>query len=258
MKTSKLLRRATLAGAFLLLSVATSHAAVIADWSLTLSNPGNTWTNPHNTTSGPRQWTPGLTAGNLVISSLDKGAGVADSSDNTGFGGTVGRHATLDAAIIAEAWITFNIAPETGYDLTINSISAGVTNHARTTGSTATRNNSPHFFQWQVSIDAGAFVNFGDVISPAGTNTVATAYEVIPDSDLFIADGSEAVFRLVAYGDNGQNTNLGKWTLGSHLVGAVVVNGDVATAAVPEPAAYAVIFSGLCFAAVVCRRRPRA
>lgn len=258
MKTSKLIRQAALAGAFLFASAATSHAAVLADWSLTLFSPGNTWPNPHNTTSGPRQWTPGLASDNLVVSSLNKGAGVADASDNTGFGGTIGRHATLEAAIIAEAWVTFTIAPETGYDLTIGSISAGVTNHARTTGAAATRNNSPHNFQWQVSVDGGAFVNFGNVIALTANNTTATAHEVIPDSDLFIADGSEAVFRLVAYGDNGQSNNLGKWMLGSHSVSAVKVNGEVAPAVVPEPAAYAVIFSGLCFAAVACRRRPRA
>ena len=270
MNTRNPLRRTFIFGILILASAAISHAVVLADWSVSLYNQANPNPNRwgdaatgYDTTSGPRHWTPGAVASNLVVGSLDKGAGVADTDTTTDFansvfGGIVGRHASLADAIASQAYMTFSVAPATGYYLTIGGISVGATNYARTTGSASFRSNDPSYFQWQVSIDGGAFVNFGDAINPANNTTTASAREVIPASDLFIADGSEAVFRLVAYGDNAESTNRGRWALGSGTVSAVQIHGEVTPAIVPEPSAYAAIAGGLSLAAVACRRRRRA
>ncbi|HLP25773.1 MAG TPA: PEP-CTERM sorting domain-containing protein [Acidobacteriota bacterium] len=180
----------------------------------------------------------------LATSTLSRGGGISataleNSFNSTGF--TNGA-ASLSAAVSNNDYITFSIAPQAGFQVSIATLDAVF--RRTSTGPTS--------FQWQYSLDAFATAgtNIGDTISFTSTVTNGVAQTQISLSGVTQLQSitGTAVFRLYAWGATGGNFALGRQS-GNDLA----IGGSIS--AVPEPSTYAALFGALALSGVAWRRR---
>lgn len=190
----------------------------------------------------------------LAVSPLTRAAGLGapGSVPHKWVGAAATRYTTMSAALAAENYFTFTLAPEEGFDLSVSSLTY-VPIASGTTGINA--------FQWQYSVDGGAWTDFGAVTNYTASTGVVTQ---IDGADFDVLSGSTATFRLVAWA--GGKTNIPAntiWGVATANVGgstaddvpAVAVFGTISAAAVPEPAAASVLLGSSVLALVAARRR---
>jgi hypothetical protein len=191
--------KSMLLGAMLTLGTATAFGQVtLAEWAPTTTNtPGGTGN------FGPSPFTATTSAANITVGGLTRGSGILTPAGGSGaaaaWGGTDFLTTSAAAAITANDIVTFTIAANSGYKVSVAGIDAY---NIRRSGTGSTGG------QWQYQIGSGTFTNIGTPIT-WGTGTAAAGNEQ-PAIDLSgitalqnVSAGTTITFRLALYGATG-------------------------------------------------------
>ncbi|HEY5233332.1 MAG TPA: hypothetical protein VIK35_07365 [Verrucomicrobiae bacterium] len=180
---------------------------------------------------------------NLTIGGLTRGSGIGASGTAAakawGGSGFTTANNTEALAIAGGQFVTFTITADSGYEISIASISAYNIRRSGTAPATGI---------WQYEVGTGSFIDIGSAITWGATTSAAgnskSAIDLSGISDLQnVAAGTTITFRIVDWGSTGTS---GTWyfndtgnTTGDdlQLQGAV----SAVSAPVPEPAGYGLI-----------------
>ena len=180
---------------------------------------------------------------NLAIGGLTRGNGIGASGTAAakawGGNGFATANNTETLAIAGGQFVTFTITADSGYELTIASISAY---NIRRSGT------GPTTGIWQYEVGTGSFIDIGSAITWGSTTTATgnseSAIDLSGISDLQnVLAGTTITFRIVDWGSTGST---GTWYFndtGNTTGDDLQLQGAVSAvfAPVPEPAGYGLI-----------------
>ncbi len=172
---------------------------------------------------------PTTSNSNLTIVGLTRGGGITTTptAASNAWGGNGLTEADLASAIANEDYVTFEIEANSGYQVSLSSISAY---NVRRSSSGATTG------QWQYQINSGSYVDIGGPITwggnTSGPGNSQAAIDLSTISALQnVSSGDNITFRLVIFGASGAT---GTWYLNQFSASHdFIINGTVA--AIPAP-----------------------
>jgi hypothetical protein len=215
------------------LSLNSGHAANLAGWDVSSLVGGvNTF--------GPQGLTPTDSDPNLTIGGLTRGSGVGTTGTgaNRAWGANTWGQSTEADAITAGQFATFSLTANSGYSLSLSSISQFSYRRSSTGPSTG-------YLQYEV--DGGPFVDITTLnySSSASTGGTLSPIDLSGISALQnVAAGTSVTFRIV---NTGATTTAGTWYVFDTAVSSaddLVIQGSVASAPVPEPSTLAMASAG--------------
>lgn len=207
------------------------------------------------TSFGPSSLEAAAQGDGLIVGSLEKGAGItynstvaANWSDAFGGNNFITANDNSKALAISNGFfINFTVTVDWATSASFSSIDA---NFRRT-------NAGPNTFQWQYSLNGGAYADIGSTSTYILTGG-ATAQPSVSLTDISalqtLTTGDAVTFRLLAWRDGG-NFNGGSWAIANLTGNDLVLNGTVA---VPEPGTTALLGVSAVAAGLAIRRRRKA
>ena len=144
---------------------------------------------------GPSPWTATISNPNLIIGDLTRGSGIGTggSAAQNAWGGNSFNYTNANDAIINNAFITFTIEPDTGYQISLSTFDL---NYRRST-------TGPAYGLLQYKKGNGQYIDIGNLSFSSSSNSGASILQIdlteIEDLQT-IENGNQITLRIVPFG----------------------------------------------------------